>query len=295
MSNRVRSLQRHEPRLCQRGPQRNMKRDLKKKLLLFSFMLYLTLNVESRHEVNGTSEENITVKFTFQDSDINSKPSVYKNGNKKKSCSQISPCEEKFALSDVENSTVTLYITNLTLEDEGLYHVAVLPDGVNPLIESNKIFIKVKLGNKTTETEKGTVTVPECIVTNSPNLDPSEPKPFFIFFSALVIVFICLFVSILCWLFRTYPRKPDAENPSVHNRTTQQQRQCGTSGAVFVSCVEYGELDFQNRPERDDRVKPAEATSKAQDGVEYAAIIFPQQKQTQSGQMRNKQQVPAIK
>ncbi|KAK2907230.1 hypothetical protein Q8A67_006215 [Cirrhinus molitorella] len=51
-----------------------MKRDLKKKLLLFSFMLYLTLNVESRHEVNGTSEENITVKFTFQDSDINSKP-----------------------------------------------------------------------------------------------------------------------------------------------------------------------------------------------------------------------------
>lgn len=72
------------------------------------------------------------------------------------------------------------------------------------------------------------------------------------------------------------------------------QGQCGRSGAVVVSCVEYGELDFQNRPERDDRVKPAEATSKAQDGVEYAAIIFPQQKQT-GGRIRNKQQVLAIK
>ncbi|XP_016399545.1 uncharacterized protein LOC107732657 [Sinocyclocheilus rhinocerous] len=274
-----------------------MKCDLKKKLLLFSFMLYLILNVESTHEVNGTSEENITVKFTLQDPviiKISDKPSLYKDKNKIGSCKQISPCEEKFALSDVENSTVTLHITNLTLEDEGTYHVAVYSEGANPLIESNRIYIKVTLSNTTTETT--TTTVHENIVTNSPKLELSEQKPFFIFFSASVIIFICLFVGILCWLFRTHPRKPDAENPPVHsNRSTQLQGQCGTSGAVFVSCVEYGELDFQNRPERDDRVKPAEATSKAQDGVEYAAIIFPQQKQPPSGRMRNKQQVPAIK
>ncbi|XP_016088441.1 uncharacterized protein [Sinocyclocheilus grahami] len=267
-----------------------MKRDLKKKLVLFSFMLYLTLNVQSTHEVNGTLEESITVNFTFQDSVRNSKPSLYKNGEKIGTWIEINLCKEKFALSDVENRTVTLHITNLTLEDEGTYHVAVLPDGVNSLFESNTIYIKVKL-----ETEKETEAVHESIVTDSPKLESSEQKPFFIFFSALVIICICLFVGILCWLFRTYPRKPDAENPPVHNNTTQQQGQCGTSGAVFVSCVEYGELDFQNRPERDDKVKPAEATSKAQDGVEYAAIIFPQQKQPPSGRMRNKQQVPAIK
>ncbi|KAF4097985.1 uncharacterized protein LOC131529665 [Onychostoma macrolepis] len=273
----------------------SMKCDLKKKLLLFSFMLHLILNVESTHQVNGTSEENITVTFTLQDNvihEISDKPSLYKNGNKIGSYKEISP--EKFALSDVENRTVTLHITNLTLEDEGTYQVVVLSRGAVSLIESNTIYIKVTLGNKITETT--TTAVHKKVVTNSPKVELSEQKPFFIFFSASVIIFICLFVGILCWLFRTYPRKSDAENPPVHsNRSTQPQGQCGTSGAVFVSCVEYGELDFQNRSERDDRVKPAEATSKDQDGVEYAAIIFPQQKQPPSGRMRNKQQVPAIK
>ncbi|XP_059399289.1 uncharacterized protein LOC132131279 isoform X2 [Carassius carassius] len=214
-----------------------MKRDFKNKLVLFSFMLYLTLNVESTHEVNGSSEENITVKFTFQDSVIPSKPSLYKNGVKIATSIESNDCKERFALSDVKNQTVTLNITNLTLEDEGTYYVVVLTDGIKYFFESNKISIKVKLVNKSA----------------------------------------------------------DAENPPVHTNTTQQQGQCGTSGAVFVSCVEYGELDFQNRPERDDRVEPAETTSKDQDGVEYAAIIFPQQKQPPSGRMRNKQQVPAIK
>ncbi|XP_043078449.1 uncharacterized protein LOC122327284 isoform X2 [Puntigrus tetrazona] len=270
-----------------------MKCDLKKKLLLSSFILCLILNVESTH-VNGTSEENIIVKFTLQEplfSKVSDKPALYINGMKKGSCKRISPCKEKFALSDVENSTVTLHITNLTLEDEGTYHVAVLSSGFKPLIESNKIYIKVTVGNKTTETT--TTAVHDHAATNAPKL--SEQRPFFIFFSATVIIFICLFVGILCWHFRTYPRKPDTETPPLHSNRSTQPGQCGTSGAVFVSCVEYGELDFQNRPERDDRVKPAEATSKAQDGVEYAAIIFPQQKQPQSGRMRSKQQVPAIK
>ncbi|XP_026092187.1 uncharacterized protein LOC113065172 isoform X1 [Carassius auratus] len=274
-----------------------MKRDLKNKLLLFTFMLYLTLNVESTHVVNGSSEENITVKFTFQDSVIPSKPSLYKNGEKIATSIESNDCRERFALSDVKNQTVTLNITNLTLEDEGTYHVVVLTDGVESIFESNKISIKVKLVNKSAETDKETEAVHENLGTNSPKLESSEQNSFFIFLSALVtiFIFICLVVGILFWLFRTYPRKPDAENPPVHTNTTQQQGQCGTSGAVFVSCVEYGELDFQNRPERDDRVEPAETTSKDQDGVEYAAIIFPQQKQPPSGRMRNKPQVPAIK
>lgn len=111
--------------------------------------------MESTHEVIGTEEENITVEFTFQDSNVNSFPnmptSLYKNEVKKGSCKQTSTsCSEKFVLSDVENGTVTLHITNLTMEDEGTYHVVALVDGVNPLIESNRIDIKVKRGNKTT-------------------------------------------------------------------------------------------------------------------------------------------------
>ncbi|XP_018945530.1 uncharacterized protein LOC109073911 isoform X2 [Cyprinus carpio] len=273
-----------------------MKCDLEKKLLLFSFVLYLILNVESAHEVNGTSEGNITVKFTLQDPVVNKitdKPSLYKDGGKIGSCRQDSPCKEKFAFIEMENRTVTLHITNLTLEDEGTYYVVVYSDGANPLIESNRIDIKVILGNTTTETTP--TAVHENVGTNSPKLELLEQNPFFIFFSASVLIFICLLVGILWWLFRTYPRKPDAENPPVHSNRSTQPGQCGTSGAVFVSCVEYGELDFQNRSERDDRVKPAEATSKAQDGVEYAAIIFPQQKQPPRGRMKNKQQVPAIK
>ncbi|XP_067271036.1 CMRF35-like molecule 8 [Pseudorasbora parva] len=275
-----------------------MKRDLKNKLLLFSFMLSLSLNVQSAHEVNGTSEGNITVDFTFQNSAINSFKtdkitSLYKNGVKKRSCKQTNPsCSERFVLGDVENHTVTLHITNVSLEDKGTYYVAVLAGGENPLIESNKIQITVKLGNtKTTETTY----LPENVEMTTPEPKKLEQRSFLIFLIASFIIFICLFVGILYWFYRTYPRKTDVENPPVQNNTTTQQGRCGRSEAVFVSCVEYGELDFQNRPERDDRVKPAEATSKAQDGVEYAAIIFPQQKQAPSGRMRNKQQVPAIK
>ncbi len=105
------------------------------------------------HEVNGTLEENITVKFTLEytvRNKIPEKPALYKNGNKIGSCKLNSPCKEKFALSDVENRTVTLHITNLTLEDEATYYVVVLSDAVNPLIESNTISIKVKIANKTT-------------------------------------------------------------------------------------------------------------------------------------------------
>lgn len=116
------------------------------------------ISVESTHEVNGSVEENITVEFIFQDSVINSFPnkptSLYKNGNKKGYCKQTyktnRSCSERCVLSDVENSTVTLHITNLSLEDEGTYHVVVLADGETPLIESNRIHITVKLWNKTT-------------------------------------------------------------------------------------------------------------------------------------------------
>ncbi|XDV21954.1 hypothetical protein PO909_026944, partial [Leuciscus waleckii] len=250
------------------------------------------ISVESTHEVNGTSEENITVKFTFQDSFVDNLLILYKNEKKIGSCKKTF-CSERFVLSDVGNRSVTLHITNLSLEDEGLYHLVVLADGKTPYIESNRIYIKVKLWNKTTE---NILTTPhEDVVTNLPKPETSEQKSFIIFFSTSLIICICLLVGILFWFYRTYPRKPDAENPAVQNNRTTQQGQCGRSGAVVVSCVEYGELDFQNRLERDDRVNHAEATSKAQDGVEYAAIIFPQQKQTPGRRMRNKQQVPAIK
>lgn len=63
---------------------------------------------------------------------------------------------------------------------------------------------------------------------------------------------------------------------------------------MIVSCVEYGELEFQNRPTRDDKVKPVEVTSNAQDGVEYAAIIFPQKKPTPGGRMRDKKRVHPV-
>lgn len=109
------------------------------------------VSVESTQQVNGTSEENITVEFTFQDSVVNSIPILYKNGVKKGICKQTcSCCSERFVLSDVKNRTVTLHITNLSLEDEGPYYLVVLADGETPFIESNKIYIKVKLWNKTT-------------------------------------------------------------------------------------------------------------------------------------------------
>ncbi len=56
--------------------------------------------------------------------------------------------------------------------------------------------------------ETTTTAVHEYAETNSPKLELSDQKPFFIFFSASVIIFICIFVGVLCWLFRTYPRKP---------------------------------------------------------------------------------------
>ncbi|XP_073793718.1 uncharacterized protein [Danio rerio] len=272
-----------------------MKRDLKK-LLLFSFMLILVHNVDS---LNGTLGENITVRFTFQGCDINSGSSkliLHKNGHKKETCKQTEPfCSTNFVFGDVENSTVTLHIMNLTMEHGGEYHVAMRTTNCNaekPLIESNKVYIMVTLPGTTTETVP--TSVHESTLT-SQKPETLQQKSFIVFFTASVIIIISLFVGILCWFYRSYPRKQDAENPAVQNNRAKQQGQCGRSSPVVVSCVEYGELDFQSRPQRDDRGKAAESTSNEQDGVEYAAIIFPQQKQTPCGRIRNKQQVPAVK
>ncbi|XP_051550505.1 uncharacterized protein LOC127438726 [Myxocyprinus asiaticus] len=277
-----------------------MKCNLKKKLILFSFICYCILKAEC-NQVNGTTGGNVNVTFTFQDLGESSLPQgqicLHKNEVKIGKCHIIGANSAglgkiEFNNVDVANNNVTLCITNLTLEDTGMYHVVLHNEGEKPLILSNNIYLTVNIFNKTTEMVPSSVH--ETTGTDSPQPETSEKIPFFIFLSAsLIICSICLFVSLLCWFHRTCPRKSD--NLLVQNNSTSQQGDCGRPSTLSVSCVEYGELDFHNRPERHDRVKSAELTSKGQDGVEYAAIIFPQQKQTPSGRMRDVQQVAAIR
>ncbi|KAI7791411.1 uncharacterized protein LOC130548982 [Triplophysa rosa] len=272
-----------------------MKCDLKKTLIQLLFMVYSILKAESRYDnsitVHGITGENVTVNFKFEDPGINSlssMPLLHKNDQKIGSCKQTSKhCLARFVLSDVDdNSTATLYIINITLEDEGRYHVSLHFDGAKPLVLSNKITFAVKPRNITNENRtslntKGDIIKPET----------SKAQTFFIYISASVILFICLCMALLSWLLWIYSRKQD--NPQTQSNGSTE-RDCRRPDAVTVSCVEYGELDFQNRPTRDDKVKPVEVTSNAQDGVEYAAIIFPQQKQTPGGRMRDKQRVHPV-
>ncbi|XP_051549459.1 uncharacterized protein LOC127438152 [Myxocyprinus asiaticus] len=278
----------------------SMKCNLKKKLILFSFMLHFLIKVEC-DQVNGTTGGNVNITFTFQDPDKGSLPKghicLHKNENKIENCHKIganSTGSGKFLFNNVDNvnNAITLSITNLTIEDKGIYHVVLHNEGKRPLIPSNKIYLTVKLVNKSTENMPTSVN-------ETTGTAPSEPETsktisISVFLTASFIICICLFfVGLLFWFYRTCPRKSD--NLPVQNNSTTQQGGCGTPRTLSVSCVEYGELDFQHRPERHDRGKPAELTSKGQDGVEYAAIIFPQQKQTPSGRMRDIQQVAAIR
>ncbi|XP_051979576.1 uncharacterized protein LOC127640908 [Xyrauchen texanus] len=276
----------------------SMKCNLKKKLILFSFMLHFLIKVEC--EVNGTTGSNVNVTFTFQDLDKGSLPKghicLHKNENKIENCHKIganSTGSGKFLFNNVDdvNNTVTLSITNLTTEDTGKYHVVLHNEGKRPLIPSNKIDLTVNLVNKPTD-------IMPTTVNETTGTAPSEPETskkisISVFLTASFIICICFFVGLLCWFYRTCPRKSD--NLPVQSNSTTQQGGCGRPSTLSVSCVEYGELDFQRRPERHDRGKSAELTSKGQDGVEYAAIIFPQQKQTPSGRMRDIQQVAAIR
>ncbi|XP_065115519.1 uncharacterized protein [Paramisgurnus dabryanus] len=277
-----------------------MKCDHKKFILLLSFAVYLILKVESKHDkditVNVISGDNVTAYFTFKDSGINSTSiplNLYKNGKKIGSCKQTNKnCFERFVISDVDdNNTATLYIINITSEDDGKYHIGLFADAYYfKAILSNKIFFTVKPCDKTNESS--TTSVPKTTVNDS--LKPEETSvQTFIYISASALMFICIFVGLLCWFHRTCPRKSATDNPQAQSNGTTQG-DFGRSGGVSVSCVEYGELDFQNRPARDDRVKHAEVTSKDQDSVEYAAIIFPQQKQIPGGRMRDNQRAHPV-
>nr|XP_055074768.1 uncharacterized protein LOC129454309 [Misgurnus anguillicaudatus] len=274
-----------------------MKCDHKKFILLLSFAVYLILKVESKHEkeitVSVITGDNVTANFTFKHSGINSPSSVltlYKNDNKIESCKQTTKnCFVRFVISNVdENNTATLYIINITSEDDGKYYIG-LHDDVKPMIISNEIFT-IKPRDKTNESS--TTSVPKTTVNDSPKPEETSVQTF-IYISASVLMFICIFVGLLCWFHRTCSRKPATDNPQAQSNGTTQG-DLGRSGGVSVSCVEYGELDFQNRPTRDDRVKHAEVTSKDQDSVEYAAIIFPQQKQIPGGRMRDNQRAHPV-
>lgn len=111
-------------------------------------------SVESSITVNGITGENVTVNLKFKDLGISSLPNMpilHKNYKKLGICKQTSKhCFERFILSNVDdNSTATLYIINITLEDEGRYRVALDFDGAKPLVYSNEITFTVKTRNTT--------------------------------------------------------------------------------------------------------------------------------------------------
>lgn len=127
-------------------------------VLCWSDFGFFLISAESTYDnsitVHGITGENLTVYFKFEASGINSlssMPLLHKNDNKIGSCKQTSKhCLERFVLSDVyDNSTATLYIINITLEDEGRYHISLHSDGAQPMVLSNKITFAVTPRNIT--------------------------------------------------------------------------------------------------------------------------------------------------
>ncbi|KAL6469568.1 hypothetical protein MHYP_G00230920 [Metynnis hypsauchen] len=251
-------------------------------LAVLLVLLRSSLSVASDH-VNGTVGENLNLTFEFSSSDSISaeqKFSVYRNDmkighfpNTMSLCtSPAAVPKQNLCVTKPPSRKTTLLFTNLTVNDSGVYHLTVFVENqILPVISSTRVNLTVHPGLSVT-----TVSAPTSSTNNNSSSIKSQPEMIsrYLIFSTLVFTPVLLLACLLVWFCRTYGRKSD-DTPALNARAAQQGI-CSVSTAVpSVSCVEYGVLDFQNRPNRPERHSNPEA---ADGGVEYAAIMFPPQK-----------------
>ncbi|XP_017537378.1 uncharacterized protein LOC108410688 [Pygocentrus nattereri] len=240
------------------------------------------LGVASDH-VNGTVGENLNLTFEFSHGDSISaeqKFNVYRNEmkighfpNTVNLCnsSAVGP-KQNLCVTKPPARKTTLLFTNLTVNDSGVYHLTVFAENqIQLIISSTRVNLTVHPGLSVT-----TVSAPTSSTNNNSSSIKSQPEMIsrYLIFSTLVFTPVLLLAGLLVWFCRTYRRKSD-DTPDL-NAHAAQQGTCPVSTSMpSVSCVEYGVLDFQSRPNRPERHSNPEA---ADGGVEYAAIMFPPQK-----------------
>ncbi|XP_036442814.1 uncharacterized protein LOC118819219 [Colossoma macropomum] len=252
-------------------------------LALLLVLLRSGLSVELDH-VEGTVGENLKITFEFSSRGINAEESfnVYRDEKKIGHFpNTISPCsssaaapKQNLCIADTSLRKRILLFTNLTANDSGVYHLSVFMENqVTPVVTSTKVNLTLTVHPGLNVT---TVSAPTSSTNNNSSSIKSQPEMIsrYLIFSTLVFTPVLVLAGLLVWFCRTYGRKSD-DTPAL-NASTAQQGICPVSTAVpSVSCVEYGVLDFQNRPNRPERHSNPEA---ADGGVEYAAIMFPPQK-----------------
>ncbi|KAL7866976.1 hypothetical protein AOLI_G00147900 [Acnodon oligacanthus] len=251
-------------------------------LALVLVLLHSSLSVASDH-ANGTVGENLKLTFEFSSSDsinVQQKFNVYRNEmkighfpNTVSLCtSSAAALKQNLCVTNPPSRKTTLFFTNLTVNDSGVYHLTMFVENqIQNVISSTKVNLTVHPGLSVT-----TVSAPTSSTNNNSSSIKSQPEMIsrYLIFSTLVFTLVLLLAGLLVWFCRTYRRKSD-DTPALNTHAAQQGI-CPVSTAVpSVSCVEYGVLDFQNRPNRPERHSNPEV---ADGGVEYAAIMFPPQK-----------------
>ncbi|XP_007234065.3 uncharacterized protein LOC103025409 [Astyanax mexicanus] len=254
-----------------------------------TFLLLLVLLQLSLIESDLTTRfatragQNIPIPFQFVSNSNIEKPDhlyVYKNDlkirslpNVSSSCHPPAPVQKQidFCIVNTSSSLITLLFINPAVNDSGTYHLAFY---FGNIIESKKINLTVHPGDVTTaQVLTSNNNNNNNNITSSTHTDPSRTISQWIVFSILVTSLVLVVVGLLVWFCRTYRIKSDADPPAPNPNITQQGGCPKSSTVPVVSCVEYGVLDFQNRP-----VRPERCSREVEAGVEYAAIMFPPQK-----------------
>ncbi|XP_072517019.1 uncharacterized protein [Salminus brasiliensis] len=254
--------------------------------LLLLVLLQPSLSVESdlTTSVEGRAGKDLETTFTFRSSITNRNSlSVQRDKTKIKnflenkiSCLPSPPAQKQqidFCIRKKSSTEITLRFINPAANDTGIYDlVAYFDNHLLPFIESSKINLTIHPSDVTTTPA---LTSSNKYNSSSPHMHPSRTILHWIIFIAIVTTLVLVLAGLLVWFFRTY-RTKSGDTPAP-NPSAAQQGSCPKTNAVpVVSCVEYGVLDFQNRPSRPER-RSREVEVDAE-GVEYAAIMFPPQK-----------------
>ncbi|KAG9343395.1 hypothetical protein JZ751_014377 [Albula glossodonta] len=233
-------------------------------LLLLPWALADILNTT---EIVRNQGQDVEIRFKLSENKTVRSANLVKNSTK------IDESPKNAAMDRRRNFTMAaheaiLRITNLTAEDTGVYHVDFFIGGGDYIKSKEHILIirpKEKIREPTT-----TSNYIDSVLSESPPSGTPPGSPVYISIIIGFVVSIMFLTAVLLgWLYFTHNQGRDCHVPQAPSSM------CQVNGEE-CSSVEYGVLDFQNRPasREKDRDRDSAPVRQSQDSVEYSTITF---------------------
>ncbi|KAM3619226.1 uncharacterized protein V6R79_004806 [Siganus canaliculatus] len=219
---------------------------------------HMALNGPSRAEVTGIAGASIRLQFTFNASLSNdSNFAVYLTDNKIAEYNR-GQTKGNFVVSH-ENTSVFLHITNLKVNDSGLYHASLFD--LSPLPESEKVQLIVQ---EEVKENRSTTVPPEEVNTHTKARDIDGSSSILVFVLVVSpVLLVAAALTCLIWCLLRTRDKPQSSPPQQSSSATIQE---AVDEPQNKPSVIYSVLDFPKRP--------SAVLEMNSNDTEYAAVSY---------------------